>query len=360
MALNALNWVDRLRPYRRRVRLLLAWRYGAIAGIAGALVATVLSLLDWRGWVVVYPWHLAACVLLGVLIGVLYGLLIRVSDAAVAQLVDRRAGLKDRLQTALEHTDGAHLFDLPLIEDAQHALQGANPRQVLRLQFGKWQQLFLASVALLAFMHFLPQILATVLPERREEQKEIKQAAEEIQEVAKPILEEAKKPNADELTKRIAQNVELYNKRAREAKMDKQEALLRYNELMEQARKLEQQTQKKLEQLHQRAQTAGEQLEKLAQKQNPADLNPELKHLTERLQTELQALQHQLQSGKDLQGRPLTAQQRADLQQQLQRLQASLQAMQNPNAANLQTHMDDLQRQIDALQRQLQSGKDAN
>jgi hypothetical protein len=45
----------------------------------------------------------------------------------------------------------------------------------------------------------------------------------------------------------------------------------------------------------------------------------------------MQSLQQQLQSGKDLQGRPLTAQQRADLQQQLQRLQASLQAMQNPN-----------------------------
>ena len=360
MALNTLNWVDRLRPYRRRVRLLLAWRYGTIAGIAGALVATILSLLDWRGLIVVYPWQLAACVLIGLLMGTVYALLIRVSDAAVAQLVDRRAGLKDRLQTAIEHTDGTHLFDLPLIEDAQRALQAANPSQILRPQFGRWQKLFLGAIALLLLTHFLPQILAVVVPERREEQKEIKQAAEEIQEVAKPILEEAKKPDADELTKRIAQNVELYNKRAREAKMSKQEALLRYNELMEQARQLEQQTQKKLEQIHQQAQTAGEQLEKLARQQNPADLNPELKQIMERMQNEMQALQQQLQSGKDLQGRPLTAQQRADLQQQLQRLQASLQAMQNPTTANLQDQMSDLQRKINELQRQLQSGKDAN
>ena len=48
----------------------------------------------------------------------------------------------------------------------------------------------------------------------------------------------AEKPDADELTKRIAQNVELYNKRAREAKMNKQEALLRYNEILDEARKL--------------------------------------------------------------------------------------------------------------------------
>lgn len=359
MALNALNWGNHLRPYRRRVRFLLAWRYGAIAGIASALIATLLSLLDWRGILTIYPWQLSACVLLGVLMGALYGLLIRVSDAAIAQLIDRRARLKDRLQTAMEHTDGVHLFDQPLIEDAQNALQYANPKRILRPQFGRWQKLFVGSIALLLLMHFLPQILAVVVPERREEQKEIQQAAEEIQEVAKPILEEAKKPDADELTKRIAQNVELYNKRAREAKMSKQEALLRYNELMEQARRLEQQNQKKLEQLHQQAQTAGEQLEKLAQKQNPADLNPELKQLMLQMQSEMQNLQQQLRSNQNLQGQPLSVEQRAALQQQLKRLQATMQAMQQPNQANLQSQMNELQRQIDALQRQLQSGKDA-
>ncbi len=46
--------------------------------------------------------------------------------------------------------------------------------------------------------------------------------------------------------------------------MSKQEALLRYNEILDEARKLEQQTQKRLEQATQKAQTAGEQLHKLA------------------------------------------------------------------------------------------------
>ena len=355
MALSALNWVHRLRPYRRRVRILLMWRYGAIAGVAGALVATLLSLLDWRSVLVVYPWQLGACVVAGVLIGMLYGVLLRVSDAAIAQLIDRRAGLKDRLQTAMEHTDGAHLFDLPLIEDAQSALQGADPKRVLRLRFGRWQKLFVGTVALAICMQFLPQILAIALPERRKEQQEIQQAAKEIQEVAKPILEEAKKPNADELTRRIAQNVELYNKRAREAKMDKQEALLRYNEILNEARKLEQQTQRQLEQAAQKTQTAGEQLQKLA-----AQSNPQLKQLHQQLQQQMQTLQQQLQSGKDLQGRPLNGEQIQNLQQQLQQLQATLKAMQHPNQANLQAQMSDLQRQIDALQKQLQSGKDAN
>mgnify|MGYP000035337906 CR=1 FL=1 len=336
-----------------------------MAGVAGALIATLLSLLDWRGVLTVYPWQLGACILAGVLMGALYGLLLRVSDAAVAQLVDRRAGLKDRLQTAMEHTDGAHLFDLPLIEDAQNALQNADPKRILRLRFGRWQKLFVGAVAMTLFVQFLPQILAIALPERREEQKEIKQAAQEIQEVAKPILEEAKKPDADELTKRIAQNVELYNKRAREAKMNKQEALLRYNEILDEARKLEQQTQKQLEQAAQKAQTAGEQLQKLAEKSNqqnqlPPQLQQQMQSLQQQLQQQMQSLQQQLQSGKDLQGRPLSAEQMQNLQQQLQRMQATLQAMQNPNRANLQAQMNDLQRQINELQKQLQSGKDAN
>ncbi len=359
MALNAWNWSDRLRPYRKRVRMLLMWRYGAMAGVAGALVATILSVLDWRGLVVVYSWQLGACVALGVLMGALYGLLIRVSDAAIAQLIDRRGGLKERLQTALEHTDGAHLFDAPLIEDAHESLQRARPQQILRLQFGKWQKLFVGAVALMLFMQFLPQLLAIAVPERREEQKEIQQTAQEVQEVAKPILEEAKKPDADALTKRIAQNVELYNKRAREAKMSKQEALLRYNELVEQARQLEQQQQRQLEQLNQQAQTAREQLQRLAEQQDPTQISPELQQMAQQMQAEMQSLQQQLQGGKDAQGNPLSQEQRAMLQQRLQSLQATMQAMRAANAADAQRQMSDLQRQIDALQRQLQSGKDA-
>ncbi|MDW8050970.1 MAG: hypothetical protein RMJ83_00640 [Armatimonadota bacterium] len=412
MALSsALPWAERLRPYRRRVRLLLAWRYGAIGGVAGALVATALSLLDWLALVVIYPWQLGACAAAGVLIGVFYALLVRVSDMAVAQLIDHRAGLKDRLQTALERSNGAHLFDAPLAEDAYLALQAVRPAQVLRLRFGRWQQAFVGALALLLFVQLLPQILAVVVPERREEQKEIKQVAEQIQEVAKPILEEAKKPDADELTKRIAQQVRLYNKRAHEAKMSKREALLRYNAILEQARQLEQRTQRQLEQLNERTQTTAAQLEKLARLSLPEpdsqlaqhleriaraekSLQKELQRLRRQLLSgndergnplseaqraalrqqiqqlqatlnalqatalyrEMAALQHQLNSGKDLQGRPLSPQQRAALEEQLKRL---LRALQDAKPTDLGQQIEALQRQIQAIQEQLRSGKDA-
>lgn len=356
MAITAYEWSGRLRPYRWRVRMLLAWKLGAIGGTAGALTAALLSLLDWRAVLFVPTHWLPLIVLAGILLGMAYAMLVRLPDSAIAQLIDRRAGLKDRLQTALEHTEASRLFDQPLIEDAQRVLQSAHPAQIFKPRFTRWQGLFLGAVALAALMHFLPQILALALPERREEQKEIAESAKQIEEVVKPIVEEAKKPNADEIAKRIAQNAELYNKRAREAKMSKQEALLRYNQLLEDARKLEQKNTQKMSDSAQKALTAGEQLEKLAQKKQQ-----ELNNAFKDLQAQLQQIQQQLSSGKDLQGNPLSAEQRASLQNQMRQLQATMRAMQNPaNAQNLQNQLNDLQKQVEQLQKQLQSGKDTS
>ena len=351
MAITAYEWSDRLRPYRRRVRLLLAWKLGAIGGSVGALTATVLSFLDWRAVLFVPTFWLPLTVGIGILLGIGWALLLRLPDSAIAQLIDRRAGLKDRLQTALEHTDASHLFDPPLIEDAQRALYQTHPAQIFKPRFTRWQGLLVGTVALALLMHFLPQILAIALPERCEEQKEIAQSAKQIEEVVKPIVEEAKKPDADEIAKRIAQNAELYNKRAREAKMSKQEALLRYNQILEDARKLEQKNTQKMAQSAQKALSAGEQLQKLSHKKQQ-----ELQNATQDLQAQLQQIQQQLDTGKDLQGNPLSADQRMSLQNQMRQLQATLRAMQNPAA---QTQMSDLQKRLQELQKQLQSGKDA-
>jgi len=350
---GALQLMDMLRPYQRRVRWVLMWRWGALGGFIGTLVAMGLDALDWLAVLSAPVWWLAASVLTGVLLGCLYTLFIPLPAPILAQLIDRRGQLKDRVQTALEHTDGEHLFDRPLIEDATNTLLHLRPAELFRFRWSVWHGLFaLALVAMLGF-HFLPQILAVVSSERREQQKQVREAAKQIEQVAKPILERAKKPDATELEKRIARNIELYSRRARQGRMSKQEALLRYNKLLEEARKLEQQNQRKLEQAAQQAATAGEQLKQLAQK------NQQLSQLERELQAELQALQHQLQTGKDANGNPLSSEQRASLQNQLRSLQATLQALRNPTAANLQNQMSELQRQIDELQRQIQSGRDS-
>jgi hypothetical protein len=335
---------------------MLMWRWGALGGFGGTLVALLLDALDWLALIAMPPWGLALAIFVGLLLGCLYALLIPLPASALAQLIDRRGRLKDRLQTALEHTEGEHLFDRPLIEDAESALLRLRPAELFRFRLGAAHGLLaLALIALLGF-HFLPQILAIVSHEKREQQKQVNAAAKQIEEVAKPVLERAKKPDATALEKRIARNIELYSRRARQGRMSKQEALLRYNKLLNEARRLEQQNQRKLEQTAMQAATAGEQLKQLAQK-NPK--NQQLEQLTRQLQEELNALQRQLQTGKDMSGNPLSAQQRASLQEQIRQLQATLQALRNPTPTNLQSQMSELQRQIDELQRQLQSGRDS-
>ncbi len=353
---GALQLVDMLRPYRRRVRWMLMWRWGALGGFGGTLVALVLDALDWLALIVMPIWGLALAILIGTLMGCLYALLSPLPAGALAQLIDRRGRLKDRLQTALEHTEGERLFDRPLIEDAESALLRLRPAELFRFRLGTahWMLAF-ALVALLGF-HFLPQILAIVSPQKREQQKQVTTAAKQIEEVAKPVLERAKKPDAPELEKRIARNIELYSRRARQGRLSKQEALLRYNKLLDEARRLEQQNQRKLEQTALKAATAGEQLKQLAQKHRK---NPQLDQLTRQLQEELNALQRQLQTGKDMNGNPLSAEQRASLQEQIRQLQATLQALRNPTPTSLQSQMSELQRQIDELQRQLQSGRNS-
>jgi hypothetical protein len=364
---GALQLVDRLRPYRRRVRWMLMWRWGALGGFVGTLVALLLDALDWLALIAMPSWGLALAIFVGLLLGCFYALLMPLPASALAQLIDRRGRLKDRLQTALEHTEGERLFDRPLIEDAESALLRLRPAELFRFRLGAAHGLLaLALIALLGF-HFLPQILAIVSHEKREQQKQVNAAAKQIEEVAKPVLERAKKPDATELEKRIARNIELYSRRARQGRMSKQEALLRYNKLLNEARRLEQQNQRKLEQTAMQAATAGEQLKQLAQKyqKNPQldqltrQLQEELKALQRQLQEELNALQRQLQMGKDMNGNPLSAQQRASLQEQIRQLQATLQALRNPTPTNLQSQMSELQRQIDELQRQLQSGRDS-
>jgi hypothetical protein len=332
------------------------WRWGALGGFGGTLVALLLDALDWLALIAMPTWGLALAIFAGLLLGCLYALLIPLPASALAQLIDRRGRLKDRLQTALEHTEGEHLFDRPLIEDAESALLRLRPTELFRFRLGAAQGLLVLALVVLLGFHFLPQILAIVSHEKREQQKQVKTAAKQIEEVAKPVLERAKKPDATELEKRIARNIELYSRRARQGRMSKQEALLRYNKLLDEARRLEQQNQRKLEQIAMKAATAGEQLKQLAQK-NPK--NQQLEQLTRQLQEELNALQRQLQNGKDMNGNPLSAQQRASLQEQIRQLQATLQALRNPTPTSLQSQMSELQRQIDELQRQLQSGRDS-
>lgn len=355
MVTEAIGLYDHLRPFRRRLRLLLAWRWSVIGGLGGVGLDLALELLDWWNLLLLESWHLLLPIGGGFLLGVAAALVRPLPPQTVAVMMDRRGNLKDRVQTALERAQAEGVFDQPLIEDAVEQMERLRPAQLFRLRWGAWQSAFVSALALLLFLHYLPLLPFFQSEQKKREQQEVKAIANRVEQVAKPILERAEKPGADELEKRIARNVELFRKRAQQGRMSKKEAMLKMNRILAQARQLEQHNQRRLERVALKTSTATEQLKQAIEKRKQFD--SEMKQLLLRMQ-ELQAL---LRSGKDSQGRPLNQEQIASLQSELQALQNTLQALQNPsNTAMTEAQMQSLQQQIEVLQRQLQSGKDNN
>ena len=85
-----------LRPFRRRVRALRAWRGLALGLLVGGVAGLVWAVLDVTGvWFT--DWLLLAAVFAGpALVGALVGWVLPIGDDAVARSIDRRAGLRDR------------------------------------------------------------------------------------------------------------------------------------------------------------------------------------------------------------------------------------------------------------------------
>lgn len=355
MIAGSMNLLDELKPYRCRLRTLLAWRWGAMGGILGVLLAIALDLMDWFEIAVVEPYWLPAAVAAGVLMGVGYALLRPLPPEAVAAMIDRRGGLKDRVQTALERSQAEGVFDEPLIEDALHSLSNAKPAGLFKLRFGQWQGAFVGALVLMILIHYLPVLPFFVSDEEKKDRQAVQSLAKQVEEVAKPVLEQAKKPGAKDIQKQLARNVELFNRSAQKGRLDKKQAMIKYNQILAQAKKLEEQNRKDLQQASFKAANAAEQLQKAALK------NQQLDRSMQDLQQRMAQLQKMQQTGKNMDGKPLSPQQQAAMQNELQNLQRTMQAMRNPSDAQaIQDQIANLKQQMKDLQNQLQSGKNAN
>ena len=254
-----------LTPFRRRIRLLRVWRCAGIGGAGGAILALVLAVSDYFAVHYFSSWQLAAPILLGLLAGALKAALEPLPDARIAQSVDRRAGLNDRLTTASE----IPATDSPLSDaqqqDAMRHLASVRARDLYRLRPNRWHAALLVGSALSALVFLLGNSGLLRSANARQEAAELKQAAPEVQRVAKPALEAAQQANASETNKELARRLEQFTQELQKARMTKQEALLKANQLAEDAKKLQQPNSAALASAVEKAQTASAQMEKLAE-----------------------------------------------------------------------------------------------
>lgn len=354
--------MNNLKAFKRRVRFARLWRGLAVGGTVGALAAVVLAFLDFVEAIYTSWLFMGVVVACCAVVGSLIGLFQPVSEKALAESVDRRAGLKDRLSTALG--DGSS-SDLSLLQkqDAERSLVGVTPARIYPLRLGRWH-LGLVTAAVLASTIFLLGNSPILLSEKQKaERAELQQIAPTVQRVSKPVLDE---PDKSAKEKELSAKLQQYQEELKRGRIDKQEALQKANELQKQADALSKEMDR---QADENMQTAKDTLSKMDQDQlekNGMKLDPALASATDdQRQQALQAMQKQadqirqeLATGKDASGRQLSAAAKAALSQQLKALEQQIELTKKALDFLNRLHSQPEWKQIEQLMQQLaKSGK---
>lgn len=230
---------------RTRIRLLLAQQgmcigltYAALSGLA--LVAA--TRLQWWTDAVDYLW---ALLLMGAITGLLIGWSRRITSLVAAQIADERAGLKERLSTAVElsaFAERSEVAHAQIADAAQHA-ETLKASQVIRWSPPpqlKW--LALAGIVLAGAV-FLPDLPVFQSTQEKLDREAMRAQGEKIQRVAKAIEQQAKKKKGEDenqaIVRRIAHNMKQLGKDQEKNRISKKQAMLKLNELAKQLKESE-------------------------------------------------------------------------------------------------------------------------
>ena len=332
--MQTLSTLD-LAPFRRRIRLVRAWRCAAVGACAGAGVSLVLAALDYFGVLDATPAMLGVPVALGALGGVGRALVERLPDTVVARSVDRRGGLADRLTTASEISPATGGLAEALSHDAHARAESLRPGTLYPFRLGRWHAGLLGLAVLCAFVYLLGNTTLFKSPEAKKDAAALKHSGDEVQRVARPVLADAQRPDASPAQKELARQLNKFASDLRKGRLSKQQALVKANQLADQAHKLEASRGAALAQSVQAAQTASQKLQAMSSQAGMQKSDAlKLAQQASALQSQIADLQRQLsaaQAGKSHltpQQKAALAKKLADLQKQLQKIQLSQQAEQ--------------------------------
>lgn len=334
---------SRLTRFRRRVRLLQAWRGIARGGMIGGIVALVLAALDffqvwYTGW-----WGVAVPIAAGLALGVLYGLTRKISTLDLADSIDRRAALQNRVATATE--DHHEKFAEAQRADALARLEDLRPARVYPVRFTRWHTGSVGLGVLAAAVVLLGNTPLLMSAQGKQDREELQELGKTVERVAKPVVE--KEPDAStKQAKDLAQKYETFAQELQRGRMPMEKAMEEANKLASEAEKATKEQSERAEMMLTKAQDAltkqafedamlesGMNPEELANmdasemsalaQMSPSERNQRESEISEALRE----LQKQLAEGKNDKGEPLTQQQRADLETQLADFKKNLQEL---------------------------------
>lgn len=220
---------SQIKRLRKRVRLLLAERYGLFGAAAGAVVSAVLVVLSSRYDALLSYQLWAAALILGAAAGVAYGLLKRLDDLTVAMAADKRTGLKERLSTAVALSDGPRegMADA-VVTDAGDKISGLASAEVFRHHFGLPHIICGAALVLLLAAIIIPLLPAFQSATRRQEVAVMKTEGKKLVRIAKEMRNQDTK---HEEMRKLAQKLGKLGSKMSTGRMSRKEAMLKAQRL---------------------------------------------------------------------------------------------------------------------------------
>jgi len=341
-------------PFMRRVRLVRAWGGVGVGFCVGGFAVLLLAVGDLFGWWD-SSWILGAGLMAGcALVGGIIGLLWNLTPEALADSIDRRAELQNRVGTAITVADSS--LSPVQQEDAWEHLQSIRPKAVYPY---RWRRQHTAGLALGAVGFALfgvsrSHILMSV--EDKADRTELAKAAPVIERVAKVPEEQGMDKKQTPGEKKLVAEMRELAEKLRKERLSKDQTMQKANELGKKADELMAQREN---QSIQHMETAQQKLEDQAmsdaakelgmnqqqmqemdqnmvrQQMKEASKDPgklsQMQQMNEdrmrQLEKEMADLQKQLKDGKNEKGEPLSDKERKELQQKLKEAQKEYQTL---------------------------------
>lgn len=220
---------SQLKRLRKRVRFLLAERYGLFGAAGGAVVSAVLVLLSSRYDTLLNYQLWAAAVILGLGSGVAYGLLKRLDDLTVAMAADKRTGLKERLSTAVALNDAPKdgMADA-VVTDAGDKISGLGSAEVFRHRVGLPHIVCGAALVVLLAAIIIPLLPSFQSATRRQEVAVMKTQGKTLVRVAKELRNQDTK---HEEVRKLAQKLGKLGDKMSTGRMSRKQAMLKAQRL---------------------------------------------------------------------------------------------------------------------------------
>ncbi|RYG49584.1 hypothetical protein EON79_00720, partial [bacterium] len=232
-----MDFQRQLDPFARRVRLVRGWRGLAIGAAVGAAGAAVLAGLDFASIRYAEWSEMGAVFGVGALVGAGVGLLLPIRKEALAKSIDRRAGLRDRLETAMAGGEGT--MEEAQREDASVRFGEVKPAQVFPFRSSRWHTGAMVGAIAASAIFLLGNSPMLMNAGLKAAMAENKVNAAKVERVLKETFEDPKAMRELSPEERRLVNEALNFKRDLDkGRMDREEAMRKGNELAKKADEL--------------------------------------------------------------------------------------------------------------------------